>query len=400
MKVLVRVLASMLPSWLAWAASQALIGWLVFASTESAGLVGLAFVLRFTVLALAAVPAGALSDRFGRLRMLVASNGISAFMSLALAVAAIRSAPSLAILFLVSAGFGVGDAARMVSGQNLAYDLSGRLGATRAIAMANLVSGVGQVLGGIVAGVTIGTVGSSATAVVVGGAYSAGALSLVGLADLPKQSSVQTQSLLFSVPDGLRLLRESQVVRLLITVALLVELFGFSGMTLDPVFAGAVFLAGPGGLGAILAARGAGRISGAGLLTLLRPRPAIGNWLAMAVALFGAGLIGYALAPALPAALVLVWATGFAAVVVDALEQTAIQAGVSPTLRGRATGLWVLTVGVGRVGALEVALVAQLMGARFAQAANGLVVLVFGLLLLGTLGRRLGSVATVRLRSW
>jgi hypothetical protein len=184
------------------------------------------------------------------------------------------------------------------------------------------------------------------------------------------------------------------VIGLLIAIALVVEVFAFSGMALDPVFAGAVFAVGPLGLGAILTARAVGRISGAGVLALVGPRAEIGRWLAAAVALFGAGLVGFALAPAFDAALALVWVAGVAGVVVDVLEQTALQAGVSAASRGRATGLWVLTVGVGPLGVLEVGVVAQLLGARLAQASNGLLVAIFGLLLLGKLGRRVRSIAT------
>jgi hypothetical protein len=389
------VLASLLPSWLGWAASQALIGWLIFASTHSAFLVGLAFVLRFTPLALAGVPSGALSDRFGRVGVLVGSNALCAFISFVLAVIAIAGNPAVVVLLLASAGYGMGDSARMVSGQNLAYDLSGELGPTRAIAMANLTSAVGQVIGGAVAGITLGTLGSATTAVVVGIAYATGALSLVGLPTLPTAPPRQTQSLRLAIREGLRLLHELPVVRLLIGVALIVEVFGFSGMALDPVFAGAVFRAGPGALGAILAARATGRIVGAALLVFTPARSAIGRWLAIAVLVFGASLVGYAVAPALFPALILMWLTGVASVVVDSLEQTALQAGVSATARGRASGLWVLTVGLGPVGVLEVGFVAQVLGARLAQAANGVIVVAFGLILLGKFGHYLRSIATV-----
>ena len=357
---------------------------------------GLALVMRIIPLGLAGVPAGALSDRVGPLRLLGAGNAIGAITSLVLACAALTTVPPLAALLLLSAGYGVGDAARMVGGQNLAYSLSGRFGAMRAIAMANLVSGVGQVLGGVLAGVTLATVGAAGTAATVGAAYAAGGLSLARLPHLRRVDSAPSASLLYGIREGLRLLRDVPALRLLITVALVVEVFGFSGMALDSIFAGAVFAAGPGGLGAILAARAVGRICGAGVLTLFRPRAEIGRWLAVAAVLFGAGLVGYAFAPALPAALMLMWVTGIAAVLVDALEQTAVQASVKPALRGAASGLWVLTVGLGPIGVLEVGVVAQLLGARLAQAANGVVVLVFGALLLGALGRRLLSAGTVR----
>lgn len=391
---LARVFASLFPSWVSFTASQALIGWLVFAATSSAALVGVAFALRYIPLAVTGVPMGALSDRFGRLRLLVASNAIQAVISFALAAAALTKTPPVTVLFLASAGYGVADSARLVSGVNLTYDLSGRLGAMRAMATANVVSGIGMALGGVIAGVILARAGASVTATVVGVAFSAGAVTLVGLPALPGPTARGRSSLLSLVRAGLGLVHSVPVIGLLIAIALVVEVFAFSGMALDPVFAGAVFAVGPLGLGAILTARAVGRISGAGVVALVGPRTEIGRWLAAAVALFGAGLVGFALSPAFDAALALVWVAGVAGVIVDVLEQTALQAGVSAASRGRATGLWVLTVGVGPLGVLEVGVVAQLLGARLAQASNGLLVAIFGLLLLGKLGRRVRSIAT------
>jgi hypothetical protein len=338
---------------------------------------------------------GALSDRFGRFRLLVASNSVQAAISFALAAAALGGAPSLAVLLLASTGYGVADSGRLVSGANLTYDLSGRLGAMRAIATANVISGIGMALGGVIAGVTLGRAGPSATAAVIGVAFSAGALALIGLPQLSPPTSRRTSSLFSLVRAGLGLVRGLPAVRLLIIIALVAEVFAFSGMTLDPIFARVVFVVGPTGLGEILTARAVGRISGAAVLVLIGPRAEIGRWLAVAVSLFGAALLGYALAPAFAAALVLVWVSGVAGVTVDVLEQTALQAGVGSTSRGRAAGLWVLTLGLGPIGVVEVGFLAQLLGARVAQASDGLIVVAFGLLLLGKLGQRVRSIATV-----
>ena len=71
-----------------------------------------------------------------------------------------------------------------------------------------------------------------------------------------------------------------------------------------------------------------------------------------------------------------------------------MQASVEASVRGRAAGLWVLAVGLGPLGVLEVGILAQVVGARAAQAINGAVVVLFGLLLVMALIRRVGEPAS------
>jgi MFS family permease len=391
-----RLLFSLVPAWIGWSASQALIGWLVFATTSSPALVGLAFALRLAPLAVAGVPIGALSDRLGRTRILQGSNVLAAATSFAIVALSLMDTGQLSVLLVAAAFFGLADAGRMVTANNLAFDLAGDFGTTRAIAASNFVSGAGVAVGGAIAGVALSVAGASVTATVVGLAYGVSALLLIGTSDLPLVRPETSPSFAAAVGAGISMLRRVPTVGVLIGVALAVELFAFSCVALDPVFAGKVFLAGPAGLGLILAARAIGRLTGSGILALAPHRRSLGRVLALAVLGFGLALIAYALAPRLLVAAPIVLVVGIASVVVDALVLTALQAGVEAGSRGRAAGLWVVMVGLQPIGLLEVGLVAQVAGARFAQVLNGLVVAAFGLLLLGTaLGRRIRDIETV-----
>lgn len=219
---------------------------------------------------------------------------------------------------------------------------------------------------------------------------------MIGTSDLPVSRPEAPPSFAAAVGAGISMLRRVPTVGVLIGVALAVELFAFSCVALDPVFAGKVFLAGPAGLGLILAARAIGRLTGSGILALAPHRRSLGRVLARAVLGFGLALIAYALAPRLLIAAPIVLGVGIASVVVDALLLTALQAGVEAGSRGCVAGLWVVIVGLQPIGVLEVGLVAQVAGARFAQVLNGMIVAAFGLLLLGTaLGRRIRDIETV-----
>lgn len=87
-------------------------------------------------------------------------------------------------------------------------------------------------------------------------------------------------------------------------------------------------------------------------------------------------------------ALLFAGGAGAAAAILDVAEQTGIQASVDPGVRGRAAGLWVLAVGLGPLGVLEVGGLAEVVGPRATEGVNGGVVALFGLLLVATLIRR------------
>jgi MFS family permease len=390
------LLIAMLPSWLSWSASLAVIGWLAFAATKAPGIVGLVFAVRLAPLVLLGVPVGTLSDRFGRVRILQASNLVSAAIFLGLAVLVMWTTPSIVVLLSVSIGLGLADAGRMVCGNNLVFEFAGELGPTRAFALSNFVAAIGQIAGGAIAGVALSTAGPDLAAALIASGSAATALLLIGITDRPRSGPVEFPSFTAGLRDGLALLLRVPTVGLLIVVALVVEMFAFSCVTLDPVFAGQVFLVGPAGLGLIIAARSLGRLVGSGALAVVPPRRSVGRTLSLAILGFGLALVAYSQAPGLVVALPLVLGAGIASVLVDALVLAALQASVDAESRGRAAGLWVLMIGLQPIGVLEVGFVAQIAGARFSQGLNGAMVLAFGIVLLATsVGRRLKNIGTI-----
>ena len=387
----------MLPSWLAWSASIVVIGWLAFAAAGSPGFVGLVFAIRLAPLVLLGVPVGTLSDRFGRVRILRAANILAASIFCGLALLATWTTPSIAILVSFSVGLGLADAGRMVCGNNLVFELADELGPTRAFALSNFVGAIGQIAGGAIAGlaITVGGPGLAAGVVAAGSAVSA--LLLVGIKDRHTPGAAVLPPFMAALRDGLGLLRSVPTVGLMIAVAMVVEMFAFSCVALDPVFAGKIFMVGAAGLGTITAARSFGRLAGSGALAVIRPGRSVGRVLAVAVLAFGVAIAAYSQAPGLRVALPLVVAAGAAGVLVDALVLATLQASVDSQSRGRAAGLWVLMIGFQPVGVLEVALVAEVTGARVAQGLNGALVVVFGVLLLTTaVGARLRNIESVR----
>src|SRR4029077_1364614 len=131
---------------------------------------------------------------------------------------------------------------------------------TRAVAASNFVSGVGVALGGAISGFTLSVAGPRGTGTGGGTTFGISALLLIGVSDALRKRPPVAPTFAAAIRAGVALLRDVPSVRVLIGVALAVELFAFSYVALDPVFAGRVFAVGPAGLGAIFVARAAGRL--------------------------------------------------------------------------------------------------------------------------------------------
>jgi MFS family permease len=389
-----RLWLSFVASWSAWATSQVVLSWGVLARTNSAVDLGILFALRMLPMTVGGIPLGMLADRWGRHRLLVITNLGAAGVAIALAAALTGSGPEP--FFVAAVALGFLDAGRIVASQSLTYDLAGHDHALSAIAVANLITGVGGGIGAALGGVVLEAYGLTAAVAVLAGQYGLGALPLLGgrarqwLAPSPAAQSAPS-------PTKARAGRRPIVV--LSLVAVTIEILGFSALTLDSVFATQVFAAGALGLGLIGAARSVGRLVGSLLLAAEAKHYAPARALAAAVTIFGAGLVGYAATGSLWIGAAFTLVTGAAGATVDSLLQVLLQLLVADSARGVGMGVWVFSVGLAPLGALEVGYLAAVTGPQIAEAANGLLLLCFAAVLL--FGPLLGGIGVVaeRLRA-
>jgi ENTS family enterobactin (siderophore) exporter len=190
--------------------------------------------------------------------------------------------------------------------------------------------------------------------------------------------------------ESAELLSRRTALAALIALAVVGEIFGFSAMALDPVLAGSVFATGSVGLGLIVASRSLGRLVGTiGLIA--RPPRNVGGPLIAAVMLLGAATTGYAVSPTIGLAIMLVAVAGLAGGIVDSLEQSAFQMSVGEHERGSATGIWVLTLGLGPIGIAALTGAAEVVDPRLTLAISGLALAAFGLLFWGTSVREIAA---------
>jgi predicted MFS family arabinose efflux permease len=136
------------------------------------------------------------------------------------------------------------------------------------------------------------------------------------------------------------------------------------------------------GLGTLNAAISIGGALGLISLTLVPGRLPRQPILGIVFVAYGVSMLVVAPSTRMEVAAVALLVTGACAAAFDVLQQTLMQFAVPEAHRGRAVGLWVLSIGSAPIGNLEMGALVAAFGAPVALAVNGsLVLLAAGLLL-------------------
>ncbi len=360
-----------------WALSSVVFAWVTLVVTTDPLAVGAIFAVRFLALLLFGIPAGVLADRVDRRRLLVAVSLGGAAVGALLTLVAWAQGGNLPLWMLLGGSFllGVLDAGRISAATTYAFDLGGPQLATSSIAIANLLAQLMGICGSIVGGVLLSRYGL----VVALGVLSLSQLLSATVLGLSRGHRRRRDLRPRAAPAGLRtaltLLRRDRLLTLLWLVVVMVEVLGFSSLTLIPVFARDVFGAGPDAYGSLNAVRSLGGVLGLSVVIVLGARITRGRALMALDALFGAALVAFAISPGLLVALLPLLLVGAAAAGADSLSQALMQRATSDAERGAAMGIWAFAVGFGPIGHLAAGAAAGQFGAVATQVAFGLALL-------------------------
>jgi hypothetical protein len=349
------------------------LGWLTLELTNSPLLVGLAMGMRALPLFFVGVPAGALADRLPRHRLLVATGLGQALTATTIGVFTIAGHvslwPILVLTFAAGAVRGLEQAAR----QSYTHDVVGASKLMNGLAVLGVAMRAGWLLGSLGVGLLIAHFGSGVAYLAVAAGYLSGASALLPAAAAATSTSPAPGSLWQSVIGFLTAIRRDRILPLLMVLTAGAEMLGFSHQALLPSLARDVLHVGPEGLGVMNAARSVGGILG--LFAVSWRGAAQGGVLFLGVLVgFGASLVALGVAP---------YAVGFVGVVIvliaansmgalaDILAQSLMQLSVPGHLRGRAGGAWVVAIGLGPLGQLQIGALASLFGVSVALGVSG-----------------------------
>jgi predicted MFS family arabinose efflux permease len=267
--------------------------------------------------------------------------------------------------------------------QALVLDTVPRDAALRAMALTALAARCASALGAFGAGALILRIGVARSYLVIALAYAVTALQVATL-------RVRQDHRILAAPapfgqafrGALRLMIDLPAVRTLMIAGVACEVFAFSHMSAVPLFAQNVLAAGAAGLGTLNAALAIGGAVAVALLALLPEGGRRQPLLSAIFLVYGLSILILAITRDLAAAAIVLVVIGCCAGAFDVLQQTLIQMAVPDAQRGRAVGLWVLSIGSAPLGHLEMGALVAALGAPSALLLNGAMTVAAAALLL------------------
>ncbi len=350
--------------------------------------VGLVISLQFLPLFVLATLGGLVADTTDNRRTLVCTQAAFGVVSLTLGALAASGAVTLLSIYLLAAAVGVISALDNPSRQTFVYVMVGREQITNAVAVNSVMSNAARVMGPMLAGVTIATVGIAACFVLNALSYAAVIVNLLRIrrAELHARPIVSRTET--SMREVLQHVRSTPELWVTLTMLFFVGSLGWNFSTSLPLLAKFAFGGGATELSVLTAAMSVGSIVG-GLVLARQNRPSL-RLMSRAAVAFGLVLCAVSIAPTFLLAAVAMVPLGGLGILAISAGQSIVQVNANPTQRGRVMALFSMAVvSSTAIGGPIIGWVTDHRGVRASFALAGIAAMCAG---------ALGAVALVRSR--
>ncbi len=373
-------------------------GWLVYLLTKSALNLGIVSFSQSLPVLLFTLLGGVAADRFDRHRLVIFTQSASLVQAAILAWLTLTGVVQIWHIVALAFLLGTINALDTPARQALIHELVSKEDLMNAIALNSTAFNGTRIVGPAIAGTLLGALSAwissqfaldteGATRIAVGICFALNSLSysavIVGLLLMdrrPREKNNNHESVWQSLLVGLDYARRDSRVLALLSLMGVSSIFGFSYMTVLPLYAGEILKVGPQGYGLLMAAAGLGALSGALILASLGNYQRKGLLLSIGNFVFPVMLLIFAQSKIFPLSLMALVGFGWGLITQNALVNTLLQTIVPGELRGRILGLYTLMfLGMLPFGSLQVGAIAERCGAPTALTAGALICLGFGL---------------------
>ena len=362
------------------------LGWLVFELTDSPFMVGLSAALRMVPLFLLGVFSGVLADSNDRRLHLWIVTFSGGLIMLCLGFILLAGLVNVWLVIGFTMLGGVTFAFLLTLRQAYTYDIVGPDNSLSGLSILQMATQIGGVFGAVFSGVLISEFGSGWLFIIIGGFYFGSVLVLMKTkesGDSAPQLKPINNNLKESFKIYVNLLRDYPVLLSLMILASAIEIFGFSHMSLIPVFAKDVLGLGAVGLGILTGIRQVGGVFGLMSLAVLGNITFKGYLMFGIMIAFGLTQMSLYISENLYVAAIGIFLINGCAMAVDVLIKTLMQLNVPNEHRGSAMGSWVFSIGTGPIGHVGIGSVASRFGSSIAFLVNGTILSSIGLLTMG-----------------
>ena len=364
---------------------QVIIGWLTYELTQSALLTSLVMGLDALPILIAGPIGGLLVDRWDKRKLL---SGVFVYQSLLalgfgtmVLLGDVNAWHVFSFVFMMGIGWVIVDPARMA----LIPAIVPRHSLVNAFALNSLAFSITRLAIPAIGGALIVFSGAGVALLLQGGLVAVAAALALGLGTFATsgQPKLNARGALSEILEGVRYIRDTPVV-------LGLMLFGFLPTVLIspflhgliPVYAAEVYDVGPATLGLLMSAVGAGFLTGTLVLASIGDVPHKGLMILGCIALICVSMVAFALNPSIALAFPIVALGSMGTMGYFSITGATMQSILPDGIRGRVSGIYILTFGAMPAGNLAAGVISENMGAPTATLiACGLVVVAASVLM-------------------
>lgn len=302
---------------------------------------------------------GVLADRVNRRNLLIFTQAVNIAAGLFMLALIITEHLQFWHSYIAVLASGLGWAFDMPSRRSIVLDVTGRGGITNAMALDSVGMHASRMTGPVIGGALIAMTG------IVGGYIAILTLYVVSVIFLsfiklpPRQRTAGAPNIIRNLVEGFSYVRGHRIILATVIVTVLMNLLLFPYMQMVPVIARETLNAGPGLMGFLMGADGAGAIIGSIAIA------SFGRLTYHGRVYLGGSLLGlmlvfiFAWSQWIELSLPVLVLLGLGTAGFGTMQSTIVVITASDEMRGRALGVISLAIGAGPIGALLIGLVAE-----------------------------------------
>lgn len=340
--------------------------WLILTLTGSAFFLGLDAFLGELPLLLFTLIGGVIADRHDRRYILIASQSLQMVCALTLTILVFFDTVDVSNLLALSFLTGLAQAFGGPAFQSMIPSLVPRKTLPNAVALNSIQFNLAQMIGPLVGGIILATLGMVACFGLNGLSYLA-VIVVLTLMRLPIPKAAPRQKIYAELKGGLSYVRDEGALAPLVILALATTTLGLPVRAFLPVFA-----ENAAHLSRMMTSLGAGAVGGALTIAWLGRFRHMGRTLLVVQIVFSGLVVTFALLPVSAASYLLLSLIGFALLMIVALANSLVQLTVPNELRGRVLSIYLVAFRGGMpVGSLISGYFITLSSASTVIAVNG-----------------------------
>ncbi|HEU5156985.1 MAG TPA: MFS transporter [Streptosporangiaceae bacterium] len=347
--------------------------WLVLELTHNNGLaLGITTGLQFLPLLVFGLWGGVIADRYDKRRVLMFTQTIMGSLALLLGGLVLGGVVQVWMVYGLAFALGMATVVDNPTRQTFVVEMVGKADLPNAIALNSAIFNSARILGPAVAGLSIALLGTGPVFLVNAASYAAvlTGLALMRVGELHRGDPVGRAK--GQLRAGLRYVRARRDLVLILILVGFVAAFGMNFQLTTALVSREVFHTGASAFGLASTMLAVGALTGS-LLAARRAKPPR-SLLPIAALSFGLLEIVSGLMPTYASFIVLLVPTGMALLTFNTAANATMQLSVSPEMRGRVMGLYMLVfAGTAPLGSPAIGWLAEQLGPRAGLIVGGII---------------------------